>query len=85
MVGDGASRIEQHAEAAIAVEALATLRPDQRRCLKLSIHHGMSHGEIADAIDLPLGTVKSHIRRGLATLRDRLTEAGHRIGVGVPA
>ena len=71
--GSDARSIERRADAALAAEAMADLRPEQRRCIELSIHYGMSHGEIADAIDVPLGTVKSHIRRGLAAMRDRLT------------
>lgn len=85
VAGCDATHIETNAEASIAAQVLATLRPEQRLCLELSIHQGMSHGEIADAINLPLGTVKSHIRRGLATLRDRLTQPGDELGVGVPA
>ena len=74
VAGDDETRIEHSAEAAIAAEALQALRPEQRRCIELSIHQGMSHGEIADATNVPLGTVKSHIRRGLAAIRARLAE-----------
>lgn len=65
-------RIERGAEAAMAAEALETLNPDRRQVLELSIYQGMSHSEIAAAIDMPLGTVKSHITRGLAAVRDIL-------------
>lgn len=65
-------RIERDAEAAMAAEALRELGPDRRQVLELSIYQGMSHSEIAEAIDMPLGTVKSHITRGLATVRDKL-------------
>ncbi|HVZ21933.1 MAG TPA: sigma-70 family RNA polymerase sigma factor [Vicinamibacterales bacterium] len=53
--------------------ALAGLVPHVRLCIVLSYAEGMSHGEIADATGLPLGTVKSHIRRGLEQLRRVLT------------
>lgn len=53
-------------------EALATLGPEERLCVVLAYHEGMSHGEIAAATALPLGTVKSHIRRGSERLRARL-------------
>ncbi len=53
-------------------QALATLAEVTRTCVVLSYVEGMSHGEIADTLDLPLGTVKSHIRRGTQQLKDRL-------------
>lgn len=54
--------------------ALAHLAPDARLCVVLAYHEGMSHGEIVAATGLPLGTVKSHIQRGAAQLRDRLQD-----------
>jgi RNA polymerase sigma-70 factor (ECF subfamily) len=42
-------------------------------CIVLSYADGMSHSEIVEATGLPLGTVKSHIRRGLEQLRHVLT------------
>ncbi len=50
--------------------ALAALTPEQRTCIVLSYHEGLSHGEIADATETPLGTVKSHIRRGTERLKN---------------
>jgi len=44
--------------------ALAALSPVQRMCVVLSYAEGMTHGEIALATGLPLGTVKSHVKRG---------------------
>lgn len=64
--------IERDTEAAIAAKAFETLRPEQRRVLEMAVIQGMSHGDISESIDMPLGTVKSHIRRGLQTVRDRL-------------
>lgn len=52
--------------------ALGVLAPAVRLCIVLSYHEGMSHGEIAAATQLPLGTVKSHIARGTARLRELL-------------
>jgi len=48
--------------------ALADLPPDQRACVTLCLGQGWSHGEAAQALNLPLGTVKSHVNRG----RERL-------------
>lgn len=52
--------------------ALAQLTPERRRLVSLAFLHGLSHQEIADATRLPLGTVKSHVRRALAQLRAAL-------------
>jgi RNA polymerase sigma factor (sigma-70 family) len=49
--------------------ALARLAPDVRLCIVLAYSEGMSHGEISAATGLPLGTVKSHVRRGAERLR----------------
>ena len=38
----------------------------------MSVVRGMTHREIASETGMPLGTVKSHIRRGLAEVSDRL-------------
>lgn len=49
--------------------ALAKLTHSERLCVVLAYNEGMSHGEISAATDLPLGTVKSHVRRGAQRLR----------------
>ena len=65
-------RVELHDEVARAQTALAQLRPEQREVLDLALGHGRTHQEIAAAIGIPLGTVKSHARRGLIRLREML-------------
>ena len=50
-------------------QALSTLSDIQRQLIALAFFSDMSHQAIAAAVQLPLGTVKSHIRRGLKTLR----------------
>jgi RNA polymerase sigma-70 factor, ECF subfamily len=62
-------------EAARARRALETLTPDQQRVLRLAVDRGLSHEEIARATDLPPGTVKTHIRRGLIRVRELLESA----------
>jgi RNA polymerase sigma-70 factor (ECF subfamily) len=57
-------------------QALAALPVPVRACLVLSYEQGMSHGDIAELTELPLGTVKSHIRRGAARLRELLEAYG---------
>ncbi|MSR33917.1 MAG: sigma-70 family RNA polymerase sigma factor [Phycisphaerales bacterium] len=61
---------------AIAQVAMEKLRPEQRQVLQLSIEFGCSHEQIATSTGLPLGTVKTHARRGLQKLRDALIESG---------
>ena len=65
-------RLEASAEASLAARALEALKPEQRRVLLLSVVHGLSHSEIVERCQLPLGTVKSHVRRGLAEIRQAL-------------
>ena len=57
--------------------ALDRLDPLPRQLLALAFYRGLTHDEIAQQTQLPLGTVKSHIRRGLASMRDALAESGH--------
>lgn len=68
-----ATRVEDCAEASIAAQALAQLRPEQRLVLVLSTCHGLTYEEIATAVQMPLGTVKAHARRGLLRVREILS------------
>jgi len=52
-------------------KALASLSMEQRAAIMLCLAYGYSHSEAAEALQMPLGTVKSHVTRG----RDRLREA----------
>jgi RNA polymerase sigma factor (sigma-70 family) len=56
---------------------LSRLRPDERACVVLRYYDDLPLAEIAELLELPLGTVKSHIHRSLATLRTLLTEEDH--------
>lgn len=53
-------------------EALKTLSPAERLCVSLCYGAGLSHAEVAETLETPLGTVKSHVRRGLDKLKARL-------------
>jgi RNA polymerase sigma factor (sigma-70 family) len=65
-------------EAVRAERALEQLSAEQQRVLRLSVYEGLSHELIARSTGLPLGTVKTHARRGLIRLREML-------GVEAPA
>jgi len=67
-----ALRADTSVEAAEAVRALETLKSEQRNVLELSIYDGYTHQEIAARTGLPLGTVKTHARRGLLRVREAL-------------
>lgn len=53
-------------------QALASLRPEQRQVLEVCYFEGLTHSEVAERFDLPLGTVKTWVRRGLQVLRQSL-------------
>jgi RNA polymerase sigma-70 factor (ECF subfamily) len=57
-------------------EGLKTLSAAERLCVSMCYGAGLSHAEAADALNLPLGTVKSHVKRGLEKLRARLAPPG---------
>ena len=59
-------------EAKQAAQAMNELRPEQRQVLQLSIYQGLSHQEISNATGMPIGTVKTHARRGLLQIRENL-------------
>ena len=69
---DGEEETEMRQRDSLVGEALASLPPDQRRVVELSFVEDMPQAEIATALDLPLGTVKSRMRLAYAKLRERL-------------
>ena len=60
----------------VAAGLLEELSGDQRAVVELAFYSGYSHSEIADILELPLGTVKGRMRAGLEKLRHHLEGAG---------
>ena len=67
---DPGTASETAIEAEQAARALQELRPEQRQVLELGLLHGLSQSEIAVRLNMPLGTVKSFMRRGLIRVRE---------------
>lgn len=80
--GDRISRIpeigqplDDLANRLLVTEALSTLPERSRHAVELAFYQGMTHEQISDQTGIPLGTIKSDIRRGLARLRRYLEAA----------
>jgi RNA polymerase sigma factor (sigma-70 family) len=72
-IEDEADIVHGDADATIDLEeALKVLSATERLCDTMCFGAGLSHTEAAEALNLPLGTVKSHVKRGLEKLRTRL-------------
>jgi RNA polymerase sigma-70 factor (ECF subfamily) len=71
----------------LVAAAMATLPDEQREVVILKEYQGLTFPEIADALDVPLSTVKTRLYRGLGQLRARLERQGVRgaAAVAVPS
>ena len=69
---DPSTRIEITEEAARAERVLNQLPADQQTVIRLSVFDGLSHSKIASRTGMKLGTVKTHIRRGISKIRESL-------------
>jgi RNA polymerase sigma-70 factor (ECF subfamily) len=63
---------DQIADSIVVNSGVAQLGQPQRDILTLAFYEELTHDQIAARLDMPLGTVKSHIRRSLRRLRDHL-------------
>lgn len=73
-VPDPFSQTAQSAALRSFLNCLKKLDGKSQNCLLLAYYHGYTHEEIAERISSPVGTVKSRIRRGLARIRECLSD-----------
>jgi len=66
--------LEGRTTASAVRTALASLAPEQRALIEAAFFEGYTHSELATRFGVPLGTVKTRIRTGLAVMRDRLEQ-----------
>lgn len=68
--------IAHREEAHRVIEAMGELPEEERRALWLSVVHGLSHTQIAEATETPVGTIKTRLRRGIIRLREMTPDEG---------
>ncbi len=71
-----AGQVEAAVDLARVRDVIETLEPEPRRVVELAVLQGYSHGQVAEATGIALGTVKSHVRRSLVKVRDALRPQG---------
>ncbi len=74
--------LQQAAAARAVTRCVDQLKPEQQQCVALAYYQGLSHAEVAQQLQQPLGTVKSWVRRALLTLKDCLGHPGSELAGG---
>lgn len=69
----GTERLEAMEQRSRVASALGLLSPEQRHCIELAFFEGLTHTQIAERLQAPLGTVKSRILLGMNKLRQALS------------
>lgn len=72
---DRAGQMEATLDLARVHEVIDALEAEPRKVVELAVVQGYSHGQVAEATGLALGTVKSHVRRSLIKVRDAFSHS----------
>jgi RNA polymerase sigma-70 factor (ECF subfamily) len=70
--GDPVATVVHEEAGRTAMEEYGRLRPEQQKVIRLAVNEEWTHERIAEHLGMPVGTVKTHLRRGLIQLRDAL-------------
>jgi len=68
--------LQEAAQQRAVTHCIGALSAEQQQCVALAYYQGLSHSEVAQHLQQPLGTVKSWVRRALMALKDCLGSAG---------
>lgn len=65
-------QMEEESDVEVVARVLRQMPEEHQQILSLSLYEGYSHSEIAERLGIPLGTVKTRVRRGLIHIREQL-------------
>ncbi len=72
---DGRAELEARSARHHILDCIARLEPQQARAVRTAFYDGLTHSELAAHMDVPLGTLKSWIRRAMIALKDCIDDA----------